>query len=316
MRKGWKFLTVIGLALLSATAVSAEVDNVKVVTDASPDYYDMDSMIHSISSKWQKPEEKLWAMFYWNHIARRQTSPMIVHGTALTDPIRQFNDYGYTMCSTISGINCSIWDAMGFKAKYWDISNHTVAEVFYNDRWHMYDNSLSALYTLCDGKTIAGVEDIGKAGSCELSGGKVEPGHIAKYHCLTATGKNSFLTGADTMRSLDEEYRCFNPNGLKYRSYFYDWDRGHRYILNLRDGEVYTRYYQSLGKTADYYIPNHDKDPDDARFNQRGNGIRIFKPLLTSQNLASTAYSISGGESHHPFRRGASSGWKNRRGYF
>jgi len=61
-----------------------------------------------------------------NHIARRQTAPIILHGMALTDPIRQFNDYGYTMCSTISGINCSIWDAMGLKAKYWDISNHTV----------------------------------------------------------------------------------------------------------------------------------------------------------------------------------------------
>ena len=42
-------------------------------------------------------------MWYWNHIARRQTAPMILHGMELTDPIRQFNDYGYTMCSTIAG---------------------------------------------------------------------------------------------------------------------------------------------------------------------------------------------------------------------
>ena len=83
-------------------------------------------MIRSITSKWETAEQKCWAMFHWNHIARRQTAPMMVHGMALTDAIRQFNDYGYTMCSTISGINCSIWDAMGLKAKYWDISNHTV----------------------------------------------------------------------------------------------------------------------------------------------------------------------------------------------
>src|SRR5689334_22197520 len=165
----------------------AAVHNLKVVTDASPDYSDMGSMIRSITQNWNTPEEKCWAMFYWNHIARRQTAPMILHGLALTDPIRQFNDYGYTMCSTISGINCSIWDAMGFKAKYWDISNHTVPEVEYGGRWHMYDNSMSALYTLCDGKTIAGVADIGKPGACEASGGKIEPGHIAKYHCLNAT---------------------------------------------------------------------------------------------------------------------------------
>lgn len=160
------------IACSFASIASATVFNLKVVTDASPDYSDMESMVRSITSKWQTTEQKCWAMFYWNHIARRQTAPMMLHGMALTDPIRQFNDYGYTMCSTISGINCSIWDAMGLKAKYWDISNHTVAEVEYDGRWHMYDNSLSALYTLCDGKTLAGVADIGKAGACATSGGK------------------------------------------------------------------------------------------------------------------------------------------------
>src|ERR1041385_4645789 len=272
-----------GAAMFFASLSPGAVYNLKVVTDASPDYSDMTSMVRSITAKWTTPEQKCWAMFYWNHIARRQTAPMILHGMALTDPIRQFNDYGYTMCSTISGINCSIWDAMGLKPKYWDISNHTVAEVEYGGGWHMYDNSLSALYTLCDGKTLAGVADSGKVGACAPSDGHSEPGHIAKYHCLTSTSPRGFLSGADTMRSLDEEYRCFNPNGLKYRSYFYDWDRGHRYILNLRDGEAYTRYYHSLGKTPEYFVPNNGKDPEavNTRYHLRGNGTRIFRPRLT-----------------------------------
>ena len=273
-----KFITMtalLALALFAASA-SAQLCNVKVVTDASPDYHDMGSMIHSITGRWPTPAEKCWAMFYWNHVARRQTSPMMVHGLAVTDPIRQFNDYGYTMCSTIAGINCSIWDAMGLKAKYWDISLHTVPEVFYEGRWHMYDNSMSALYTLCDGKTIAGVEDIGKKGACKVSGGREEPGHIARYHCRNATSRRGFLTGADCPRSLDSEYGCFNPKGLKYRYYYYDWDRGHRYSLNLRAGEVYTRYYRSLGKTHEYYVPNRGKDPEstNARYRIRGNGSR------------------------------------------
>jgi hypothetical protein len=262
----------------------AAVYNLKVVTDASPDYSDLPSLVRSATSNWNTPEEKCWAMFYWNHIARRQTAPMMLHGMALTDPIRQFNDYGYTMCSTISGINCAIWDAMGLKPRYWDISNHTVSEVEYGGRWHMYDNSMSAIYTLCDGKTLAGVADIGAPGACDASGGKTEPGHIAKYHCLMATSPRGFLTGADTIRGLDEEYRCFNPNGLKYRSYFYDWDRGHRYILNLRDDESYTRHYRSLGKTADFFVPNNGKDPEAAntRYHIRGNGVWKWKPELTA----------------------------------
>lgn len=277
-----KLTRILGLVVAGALArgVCGETCNVRVVTDASPDYTDLPSMVHSMTAKWATPEEKCWAVFYWNHIGRRQTSPMILHGMALTDPVRQFNDYGFTMCSTISGINQSIWEEMGLKHRYWDISNHTVAEVFYDGRWHMYDNSLSALYTLCDGKTLAGVEDIGKEGACALSGGKVEKGHIAKYHCLTATSINGFLTGADTARPLDEETVCFNPNGLKLRTYFYDWDHGHRYILNVREGESYTRYYHSLGTSSEFYVPNGGKDPEKAnpRYRVRGNGVWTYTP--------------------------------------
>ncbi len=286
--------TLLVWALLAAWA-PGQVCNVKVVTDASPDYYDMDSMIRSITGKWATPAQKCWAMFYWNHLARRQTSPMMLHGLALGDPIRQFNDYGYAMCSTIAGINCSIWDAMGLKVKYWDITRHTVPEVFYDGRWHMYDNSMSAIYTLCDGKTIAGVEDIGRKGACPASGGRSEPGHIARYHCLNATSKKGFLTGADCPRSLDSEYGCFSPKGLKYRYYYHDWDRGHRYILNLRDNEIYTRHYKPLGTSRDYYVPNRGKDPEsvNTRYRIRGNGVRTFRPSLAPASLGKTAHSMS-----------------------
>src|SRR2546427_7109995 len=121
-----------------ASLCPAAVYNLKVVTDASPDYSDMESLLRSVTGKWDTTKEKCWALFYWNHIARRQTAPMILHGMELTDPIRQFNDYGYTMCSTISGINCGIWQNMGLPVKFWDISLHTVTEVFYDGLWHMY----------------------------------------------------------------------------------------------------------------------------------------------------------------------------------
>jgi hypothetical protein len=302
---------------LAGSPASGEVCNVKLVTDANPDYTDIGSMIYSITSRWDQPKDKCWALWHWNHIARRQTQPMQVHGRELTDPIRQFNDYGFTMCSTIAGVNCAIWGAMGLDVKFWDISLHTVPEVLYDGKYHMYDNSLSAIYTLCDGKTIAGVEDIGAEGACQASGGKREPGHIAKYHCLAATSPNGFLSGCDTMRSLAEEYKCFNPRGLKYRYYLNNWDLGHRYILNLRDHEVYTRYYHRLdadspngveqnedGKKrpfkADpaYYVPNgksgKDAEAANPRYHIRGNGLRDWTPALTADGLAKDAYSSSG----------------------
>jgi hypothetical protein len=298
-----------GLAV-GTNPAQAEVYNLKVVTDASPDYTDMDSLVHSITSQWETDKDKMWALFYWNHKARRQTEPMQRHGYALTDPIMQFNDYGYLMCSTISGVKMSIWEHMGYPARYYDISLHTVAEVFYDGGWHQYDNSLTGIYTLCDGETIAGVEDIGKTLGCEASGGKEEPGHIAIYHCLTGTSVDGFLEGADTMREL--RYlgeKSFKPEYLKFRYYLKDAERGHRYILNLRDGQVYTRHYARLDRPASpgdeyqsdpaYFIPNGVKengepyDPEAAnpRYHIRGNGVWTFKPRLTSDGLASALHS-------------------------
>ena len=290
-------LIVVSLAL--TLPARADVYNLKVVTDASPDYGDLDSLVYSATSRWDSDKDKMWAMFYWNHIARRQTAPMILHGKAETDPIRQFNDYGFTMCSTISGINCMIWQHMGYKVKYYDIGVHTVPEVFYEGGWHHYDNSLSTIYTLCDGQTIAGVEDIGKTLGCAASGGKQEPGHIALYHAVNGTGPDGFLEGADTIRDLRHIGRdTFAPNVLKYRTYYNDGERGHRYILNLRDGETYARHYARLDKpegsasgdkfTSDpaYFTPNgktkdgKPRDPEAAnpRYRIRGNGVRTYVP--------------------------------------
>src|SRR5438445_8326108 len=49
--------TALGLACILPVA-RAEVCNIKVVTDASPDYSDLPSMVHSITAKWPDPKEK------------------------------------------------------------------------------------------------------------------------------------------------------------------------------------------------------------------------------------------------------------------
>ncbi|MCS7239463.1 MAG: hypothetical protein NZ899_14520 [Thermoguttaceae bacterium] len=279
-------------AIILASPAEAQVCQIRVLTDASPDFSDIPSFIRSATGAYASIEEKCWALFYWVHIARRQTSPMIMHGLEVTDPIRQFNDLGYTMCSTVAGINCALWHHMGLPVRFWDVTLHTVSECFYDGRWHMYDNSMSAIYTLCDGKTIAGVEDLGKELGCTASGGRVEPGHVVKYHCLTATSANGFLTGADCARDLDQEARCFHTAGLKLRTYYNNWEWGHRYVINLREGESYTRYYRSLGNGPEFYVPNHGKDPESVnpRYRLRGNGVWMFRPKLSPESFPRVVY--------------------------
>jgi hypothetical protein len=73
-------LAAVGVFLLvglTSSMTLGEVCNVKVLTDASPDYSDMESMIHSITAGWPSPEEKCWAMFYWTWLwDRRSTARM------------------------------------------------------------------------------------------------------------------------------------------------------------------------------------------------------------------------------------------------
>ncbi len=51
----------------------AQLANIKITTDASPDYSDMHSMIHSITANQKTDADKMYALFYWDHLARRQT---------------------------------------------------------------------------------------------------------------------------------------------------------------------------------------------------------------------------------------------------
>src|ERR1035437_7149427 len=94
------------LLLLAPATALAQVANIKVVTDANPDYSDMESMVHSITSNWSSDAEKMYALFYWDHIARRQTAPMMLHG-----------------------IKNSEWNYMGYPSRLFDIGLHTVPDV-------------------------------------------------------------------------------------------------------------------------------------------------------------------------------------------
>jgi hypothetical protein len=259
----------------------SEVCNLKVVTDASPDYSDLSSFVHSATSRWDTSAEKCWAVFYWTHDGLRDTTPMYRHGREIVDPMMQFNDYGFVVCSGLAGLNNAVWDALGLKVRFYDVTTHTISECFYDDGWHAYDNSRGALWTLCDGKTIAAVADIGATRGCKASGGKEEPGHVAKYHCVTATSANGFLSGSDDNRALkDQGEKVYSPAGIKFRSYYNNWDRGHRYILNLREGESYTRHFERLGQGKEFQVPNEKTSltKADDRYRITGTGVRTWKP--------------------------------------
>jgi beta-lactam-binding protein with PASTA domain len=95
-------------------------------------------------------------------------------------------------------------------------------------------------------------------------------------------------------------YRAFCESNLRYRDYYYNWNAGHRYVLNLREGESYTRYFRQLDTTSQYWVGSEHIDaPDPAntfendapnKFGLRGNGTWSFSPALSSDGWAAAAY--------------------------
>jgi len=119
--------------LLAAASAAAPATggayNLRIATDASPDLTDLNGLIDSTTTLWTSAREKVWALFYWSHLLKRQTAPALIHGFEETDPIRNLTDYGFTMCSTISGINQTLYEMLGLRHQFWDIFNHTVSAV-------------------------------------------------------------------------------------------------------------------------------------------------------------------------------------------
>ncbi len=290
-----------GRSIAASSTLGAAAYNLKIVSDASPDLSDLDSLIHSTTSRWPSIPEKVWALFYWTHILKRQTAPIVLHGFEVTDPIRNFTDYGFTMCSTISGINQSLYERLGVRHQYWDLCNHSVSAVEYGGRFRMVDSSMSNLVTTDDGVTLASVEEAAADGA-----------RLVRERSLYATSANGFLTGTDQMRNLADTVNPtdgtiisgfaanFCADGLKFRDYYYNWDAGHRYVLNLRENETYTRYYQRLGTIPDYWVgsersgaPNPDStyeiEPSD-RFGMRGNGRWSLSPSLSPDAWSRAVY--------------------------
>ena len=185
--------------------------------------------------------------------------------------------------------------------RYWDICNHTVSAVEYDGKFHMVDSSMSNLVTNDDGVTLATVQEAA-----------ADAARLVKERSLYPTSPNGFLTGTDAIRNLPD---VVNPTdgsvtagfaadfcsaSLKYRDYYYNWNSGHRYVLNLREDETYTRYYRPLGTTSDYWIASEKialPDPGQTfqidstnRFGMRGNGSWTFTPKLTVDGWARAAY--------------------------
>jgi hypothetical protein len=231
----------------------------QVVTD--PDYHDLDAMIR-ITSSWETPAEKCWALFYWNHRARRQTTTCCTGWSATTpSAIQRLRAH---LCSTVAGLNNTLWDRLGYPSRFWVYLAHTVSGASTTASGTSTTTRWRYLHALRR-RHIAGVGTSGRRAPRCLRRQK-EADHrslpLPDGHC-----PNGFLTGADTLRDLARSTPGERP---EVRWYYHNWTaatatseppgRGVHPILpsprrRKSEGLAGERGREVQGRSA-FYVPN------------------------------------------------------------
>ena len=110
---------------------------------------------------------------------------------------------------------------------------------------------MSNLVTTDDGSRLATLQEAAANGA-----------RLVRERSLYSTSANGFLTGSDTSRSLPDYVNPVDGGtapgtpatsvrpASSTATTTTTGTRGHRYVLNLRESESYTRYYRRLGSTA------------------------------------------------------------------
>src|SRR5689334_17594271 len=138
------------------------VCRVKVVSDKVPDMTNLETWKKHWIKDGMSDAEKAMAVWKTVRTFQHQEAPpneYLQNETAVQDPFKIFNVYGYSLCSIAScDIECLARYA-GLKARGRIINSHSVPEIFYDGEWHLLDASLLTYFPKADGK-LASVDEI------------------------------------------------------------------------------------------------------------------------------------------------------------
>jgi len=287
-------------AVPPASAAPGGAFNLRVVTDAVPDWSSRSNFVHSALSRWKTDFEKARAQFRWSHRCRRVGSVVHEDGRAVLDPVLFFNSYGICFCEHISAINCGLWEAWGKPGRLVDLPGHVVSEIFYDNAWHLFDHDFSN-YFINEAGQVASAAELGASrihGNVE----DLKPGEYYIFdHCRDASApRGHIFQGPDSRRLIDVARDWYpGPQHVKPRPAIVGSQAGHRYVLGVRPNERYTRHWRPLGSGASYArLFANGKDPGgegSPLHNSRSNGLWVWEPdlsdrrtLFMSQNLKHT----------------------------
>ena len=259
-------LCVCAVLAMAATAVGGEgrgpsggrVNNLKVLSDKVDDVTTVENILRSFVRPGMSDEERSLALWTAAVKYRHQTAPpneFLSADWEAHDPVKIFNVYGYCMCCCCSALVESLNRADGREARGRILNNHSVAEVRYDDAWHMFDTSLIAYFPKAGDGAIASVDEITAA----VTGWHAaHPGYRKDGARLFDLMRSEDWTGwkskgpelLASCPSYDQGYLPARTHGWdatmveyarKSEVYEYGYQVGHRALFSLRPGESFVR---------------------------------------------------------------------------
>ena len=204
--------------------------------------------------------EALWRFFltdgrfvrpgFWYHIAGWAYEEPL--GEVL-DPIKLLNSYGFGLCYHIAPLLEAVFEAGGFEdARVWFLTGHTVAEVFYDGKYHYFDSDMMGYNPVGSGplkeRPVASVHDIEQDGSIIL-------GKLAGPQRLDPVNVDAPWYPADVRaHAIGDLAGLFTTANDNWVYPFQRYRQGHTMDFTLRPGERMIRYFQPESKVS-YYLP-------------------------------------------------------------
>lgn len=134
----------------------------RVIINGKRDWSSLDGIINEALQRFGEPEllspeEKARAIYEFH---RKHHFHASTHDSEMQDPLKVYNIYGYTLCGDDTYILRELWRAAGFKTRRVLPIGHRVMEVFFDNRWHLFDGDEHVWALLRDNDTVASATDI------------------------------------------------------------------------------------------------------------------------------------------------------------
>ncbi|MBL8025270.1 MAG: hypothetical protein JNL74_02605 [Fibrobacteres bacterium] len=294
----------IRVLLLTAAIITANPSNIKLLTDNTPDWSDLNSAAKSITASFADDEQKALALLKYVSQIRHQVPPAKDSFSIaavppahpqygiIYNPIKLAHNYGNTFCVSTNSIVPLMWKKLGKESREFDIVGHTVCDLKYGNEWHHFDAAFGFAYKdTATGKILSCPEVVARNKTNV-------PSMMCDFtYCNrldTAKSNACFYQNTRIHNILNRTEEYAKIESVRETLFTEKYSDSYSYNLTLKPFESYTRYFNQIADSLKYYLPVSEADPKNPNavqspyLNVVANGVWRFVPDLSSKELLQT----------------------------